>query len=92
MVVARRLTIWMFVFHRYISNAIVYMGASDEQEEGTLVGVHAVLSVVQGLGNREHVIVVDNFFTSVLLAMALLDDWNCKERFEGLPPLLGRPE
>jgi hypothetical protein len=60
---------------------------------GTLVGVQAVLSVVQGLENRGHVVVVDNFFTSVALAMSLLERgfWmigTVKKGSKGFPPSL----
>jgi hypothetical protein len=58
-----------------------------------LVGVQAVLSVVQGLENRGHVVVVDNFFTSVALAMSLLERkfWmigTVKKGSKGFPPSL----
>jgi hypothetical protein len=57
---------------RYVSNALVYLGASEEREPGGLVGEQAVLNAVHGLENRGHTIVVDNFFTSIPLAMSLL--------------------
>jgi hypothetical protein len=69
------------------------MGASEEREAGTLVGVQAVLNVIQGMENKGHVIVVDNFFTSVSLAMALLEQgfWmtgTYKRGSKGFPPSL----
>ena len=57
---------------RYVTNALVYLGANEEREAGGLVGEQAILNVVRGLENRGHTIVVDNFFTSIPLAMSLL--------------------
>jgi hypothetical protein len=58
---------------RYVSNLIVYFGAGDTREEDELVGADAVLMAVRGLERRGHVIITDNFFTSVKLFMTLLD-------------------
>jgi hypothetical protein len=57
---------------RYVSNLIVYLGASDQREESDLVGADAVLVAVRGLESRGHVVVTDNFFTSVRLQLELL--------------------
>jgi hypothetical protein len=58
---------------RYVSNLIVYLGAGDVREEDELVGADAVLMVVRGLEGRGHVIVIDNFLTSVKLFMTLYE-------------------
>jgi hypothetical protein len=52
---------------RYVSNAIVYLGAGDARTENELLGTDTVLVVVRGLEGRGHVIITDNFFTSVRL-------------------------
>jgi hypothetical protein len=85
----------MILLRRYISNAIVYMGTSEEREAGILFGIHAVLTVVQSLENHRHVIVVDNFFTSITLGMSLLE-WGfwmtgtVKKSSKGFPSSLAR--
>jgi hypothetical protein len=95
--VACLIVVWlmggMSLVHRYISNAIVYMGASKEREAGTLVVVQAVLSVVTGLEHRGHMVIVDNFFTNVALGMSLLERgfWmtgTVKKGSKGFPPSL----
>ena len=57
---------------RYVSNVIVYLGAGEAQVENELLGANAVLVAVRGLENRGHVIITDNFFTSVKLHTELL--------------------
>jgi hypothetical protein len=57
----------------FFSNLIVYLGAGDVREEDELVGVDAVLTAVRGLEDRGHVIITDNFFTSIKLFMALYE-------------------
>jgi hypothetical protein len=57
---------------RYVSNAIVYLGAGDVRAENELLGTNVVLMAVRGLEGRGHVIITDNFFTSVRLHTELL--------------------
>jgi hypothetical protein len=57
---------------RYVSNAIVYLGAGDAHTENELLGTDAVLVAVRGLEGWGHVIITDNFFTSVKLHTELL--------------------
>lgn len=57
---------------RYVSNLIVYLGAAEVRELDELVGANAVLTAVRGLEGLGHVIVTDNYFTSVKLSMELL--------------------
>ena len=76
-----------------MSNAIVYLGASDERSEGGLVGEEVVLNAMTGLEHRGHTIVTDNFFTSIPLAMSLLARgfWctgTVKKNSRGFPPSL----
>jgi hypothetical protein len=58
---------------RYVSNLIVYLGAGDTRNEDKLVSADAVLTAVRGLEGRGHVIITNNFFTSVKLFMTLYD-------------------
>jgi hypothetical protein len=57
----------------YVSNIIVYLSASDAREEDELVEADTVLVVVRGMEGRGHVIIMDNFFTSVKLFMTILE-------------------
>ena len=59
------------VWHRYVLNIIVYLGADDTRSEGDCVGEDAVFTTVAGLEGRGHMIVTDNFFTSPRLFMEL---------------------
>jgi hypothetical protein len=52
---------------------MVYLGAGDIREEDDLVGADAVLQAVRGLEGRGHMIITDNFFSSVKLFMSLLE-------------------
>jgi hypothetical protein len=50
----------------------VYLGDGDTRAENELLGTDAVLVAVRGLEGRGHVIITDNFFTSVRLHTELL--------------------
>jgi hypothetical protein len=72
-----------------------YLGAGDQQEESELVGADAVLVAVRGLEGRGHVVITDNFFTSVKLHMELLErrffaTGTVKKVSKGFPPSLAR--
>ena len=54
----------------YVSNAIVYLGAGDVRAENELLGTDAIL--VRGLEGKGHVIIINNFFTSIRLHTELL--------------------
>jgi predicted Co/Zn/Cd cation transporter (cation efflux family) len=43
------------------------------REEDELIGADAVLTAIWGLEGHGHVIIMDNFFTSVKLFMTLLE-------------------
>jgi hypothetical protein len=78
---------------RYVSNLIVYLGAGDQREESELVGADAVLVAVRGLEGRGHVVITDNFFTSVKLQVELLRrgffaTGTVKKVSKGFPPSL----
>jgi hypothetical protein len=78
---------------RYVSNVIVYLGASDVREEDELVGADAVLVAIRGMEGRGHVVIMDNFFTSVKLFMTLLErgfyaTGTVKRISKGFPPSL----
>lgn len=69
--------IWALVSSgsRYVWNVIVYMGAgsnNDYEDVSGSVGEKAVLSAVNHIRDRGHVIVTDNFFTSPKLCMELM--------------------
>ena len=52
---------------------IVYLGGGNVREEDELVGAHVVLIAVRGLEGCGHIIITNNFFTSVKLFMALYE-------------------
>lgn len=73
----------------------MYLGASDTpREAGELISEQAVLQSIRGFENRGHVIVCDNFFTSVQLCMSLMERgfWmtgTVKKGSRGFPTSLG---
>jgi hypothetical protein len=72
--VKKGLKVWVLASlqSRYVSNVIVYLGAREARVENEFMGANVVLVVVRGLENRGHVIITDNFFTSVRLHTELL--------------------
>jgi hypothetical protein len=77
----------------YVSNLIVYLGAGDQREESDLVGANAILVAIRGLEGRGHVVITDNFFTSVKLQLELLkrgffSTGTVKRISKGFPPSL----
>ena len=72
---------------RYVNNVIVYLGVSDVCEED------AVLVAICGMEGRRHVMIMDNFFTSVKFFMTLLERGfyataTLKKDSKGFPPSL----
>lgn len=61
------------VKYRFVYNFDIYCGRNvDEQVEGEISVVHGVVrKLTTGLGNKGHCVVIDNFFTSILLFMEL---------------------
>lgn len=57
---------------RYIWNIIVYLGVGNKKWESDSVSEDAVLTTIWGLEGRDHVIVTDNYFTSLALFMELM--------------------
>lgn len=83
---------------RYISNVIVYLGAGDAREEAESVSADAVLTAVRGMEGRGHVIVTDNYFTSIQLfeelrARGFWATGTCRKARKGFPvSLAGFPK